>query len=84
LVVHEADIRDRDGAPSVLASIRNGFPWLRYIFADGGYADQKLAEASIPLGQWTLEIVKRSDAARGFVLLPRRWRRRANFHLAEP
>jgi len=25
------------------------------------------------LGRWTIEIVKRSDTARGFVLLPRRW-----------
>ena len=25
------------------------------------------------LGRWTLEIVKRSDVAKGFVLLPRRW-----------
>ena len=25
------------------------------------------------LAEWTVEIVKRSDAARGFVLLPRRW-----------
>lgn len=73
LVVHEADIQDRDGAPKVLASIRQAFPWLRHIFADGGYAGEKLTDALAPLGQWTLEIIKRSDAAKGFVLLPRRW-----------
>jgi transposase len=73
LVIHQADIQDRDGAPSVLASIKSAFPWLRHIFADGAYAGEKLAEALAPLGNWTLEIVKRSDAAKGFVLLPRRW-----------
>jgi len=73
LVIHQADIQDRDGAPSVLASIKSAFPWLRHIFADGGYAGEKLAEALAPLGDWTLEIVKRSDGAKGFVLLPRRW-----------
>ena len=38
LVVHAADIQDRDGAPDVLKSIRHACPWLRHIFADGGYA----------------------------------------------
>jgi transposase len=42
LVVREASIQDRDGAPCVLASIRSRYPWLRYIFADGGYAGDKL------------------------------------------
>ncbi len=72
-IVHPADIQDRDGAPSLLASIRSLCPWLRHIFADGGYAGDKLAEALKPLGTWTIEIVKRSDTAKGFVLLPRRW-----------
>jgi putative transposase len=73
LVIHQADIQDRDGAPSVLALIKSAFPWLRHIFADGAYAGEKLAQALAPLGDWTLEIVKRSDAAKGFGLLPRRW-----------
>jgi len=72
-VVHAADIQDRDGAPALLASIRMAFPWLRHVFADGGYAGPKLMDALAKLGTWTLEIVKRSDVAKGFVLLPRRW-----------
>ncbi len=38
LVVHGAGVQDRDGAPAVLASIRRSWPWLRHVFADGGYA----------------------------------------------
>lgn len=73
LVVHAADIQDRDGAPAVLASIRRSCPWLRHIFADGGYAGPKLRGALDRIGDWTVEIVKRSDIAKGFEVLPRRW-----------
>ena len=71
--VHGADIQDRDGAVGVLASIRYLFPWLRHVFADGGYAGEKLETTLAGMGQWTLAIVKRPDQARGFCLLPRRW-----------
>jgi transposase len=73
MIVHPADVQDRDGAPALLASVRARFPWLRHVFADGGYAGGKLTMALQSLGDWTVEIVKRSDAAKGFVLLPRRW-----------
>ena len=43
--VHPADIQDRDGAPDLLASIRSLYPWLRHIFADGGYGVDKLRDA---------------------------------------
>ena len=73
VLVHAADVQDRDGAPDVMKAIRFRFPWLRHIFADGAYAGPKLADALAGHGVWSLEIVKRSDAAKGFVLLPRRW-----------
>ena len=72
-VIHTADIQDRDGAPLVLAEIIDRFPWLRHVFADGGYAGDKLRQALRRIGKWTVEIVKRSDVAKGFVVLPRRW-----------
>ena len=72
-VVHPADVQDRDGALLVLATARHLYPWLRHVFADGAYSGPKLDTALDKIGRWTLEIVKRSDAARGFVLLPRRW-----------
>ena len=72
-IVHEASIQDRDGAPALLGLIRSAFPWLRHIFADGGYAGNKLRNALGAIGRWTIEIVKRSDATKGFKLLPRRW-----------
>lgn len=80
-IIHTADIQDRDGAPLLLAEIIHRFPWLRHLFADGGYAGDKLREALRRIGKWTVEIIKRSDVAKGlprtrsggFEVLPRRW-----------
>jgi transposase len=73
VVVHSADIQDRDGAPAVLASIRRLYPWLRHLFADTAYAGEKLRRALDAFGRWTIEIIKRSDTAAGFEVVPRRW-----------
>jgi putative transposase len=72
VVVHAADVQDRDGAKLVLAALAGRFPRLRLIWADGGYAGQLVTWALAAYG-WALEIVKRPDDARGFVALPRRW-----------
>ena len=60
MIVHPADVQDRDGAPALLASVRSLFPWLRHVFADGGYAGDKLKDALKNLGDWT----SRSSSAR--------------------
>ena len=72
MIVHPADVQGRDGAPGLLAGVRDAFLRLRHVFADGGYAGDKLKSALEDLGARTIEIVKRSDAAKSFVLLPRR------------
>ena len=71
--VHSADIQDRDGAVPLLTALMTPFPRMRHIFADGGYAGGKLRDAMTAIGKWTIQIVKRSEMAENFVLLPRRW-----------
>ena len=73
-IVHPADIQDRDGGILLLATLFGMYPFLKKLFADGGYQgpDFQKALAKI-LPHLTTEIVKRSDHAKGFVVLPRRW-----------
>jgi transposase len=72
VVVHPADVQDRDGACHLLRRTRRMFPFIERIFADGGYAGPKMALAARRTGTWRLQIVKRSDVA-GFEVLPKRW-----------
>ena len=71
VVVHPAEIQDRDGAFHLLRRTRRLFPFIERIFADGGYRGEKMARAVTRTGVWKLEIVKRSTA--GFEILPKRW-----------
>src|SRR5215208_7574458 len=72
VVVHPADVQDRDGAFHLLRRARRLFPFIERIFADGAYAGRKMAMTVWRTGAWNLQIVKRSDAA-GFEVLPKRW-----------
>jgi putative transposase len=71
-VIHPADVQDRDGAPLALAEIIRRHPSLRCIFADGGHAGNKLREALRKIRKRTVEIIKRSDHAKRFEVLPGR------------
>jgi putative transposase len=72
VVVHCAGIQDRDGAKLVFEKLHGISPRLRLIWADGGYAGHLVAWVAALAG-WVLEIVKRSDDAQGFEVLPHRW-----------
>jgi putative transposase len=72
VVVHAANVQDRDGAKLVLAKLVGQFSRLQIIWADAAYRGQ-LVEWTEAFGGWLLEIVKRSDDVKGFKLLPHRW-----------
>lgn len=73
VIVHSAGIQDRDGAALVLDKIRQRFNWLELVWADGGYNARQVTEAVAKQPSLCVEIVKRSDDMKGFVVLPRRW-----------
>lgn len=72
LVVHAANIQDRDGLALVCRRIRRRFPWLKLLFADAAYQGDQAACAAAQ-ERLRIEIVKRPRDAKGFHLLPRRW-----------
>lgn len=72
VVVLTANIQDRDGARTLLAKVKGKLPRLKKIWADGGYAGTLVDWVKSVCG-WVLEIVRRSDTAQGFELLPHRW-----------
>jgi putative transposase len=72
VVVHTANIQDRDGAKLVLEQVKGKFSRLELIWADAGYSGRLIDWVSSACG-WILEIVKRSDDVKSFQVLPHRW-----------
>jgi len=73
VVVHPADVQDRDGAQLVLDQrTRRLFPFIERIFADAGYQGPRVAQGAARTGAWIVEIVKRNELHK-FVVLPKRW-----------
>jgi transposase len=67
------NVQDRDGCLGVLTAVRRLFPFLERVIADGAYQGRKTARAVRRAARARLEIVKRCDAAKGFVVLQKRW-----------
>ena len=86
-IVHTANVKDpvgnseaallrdsRDGGVRLSPTLFGLYPFLRQVFADGGCRGPSFEQgAAQSLTQMQVDIVKRSDAAQGFVVLPRRW-----------
>jgi putative transposase len=72
VVVHTANIQDRDGAKLVLEQVKDAFPRLELIWADAAYSGKLIDWVNSVCG-WMLEIVKLRDDIKGFQVLPRRW-----------
>lgn len=73
-LVHAADIQDRDGGVVLMASLFGLFPFLMKLYADGGYQGEQFQSGlRKAVAQVQVEIVKRPECAKEFVVLPRRW-----------
>ena len=73
-IVHAADVQDRDGGALLMASLFGLYPFLMKLYADAGYQGPQFQSALRGvLARVEVEIVKRSDHAKGFVVLPKRW-----------
>ncbi len=68
-----ADVQDRDGCLPVLNEVRRLFPFLERVIGDGAFQGVETAAAVRRAAGAPLEIVKRSDTAKGFKLVPKRW-----------
>ncbi len=72
--MHSAGLQDRDGGALVVATLFGLFPFLARLYADGGYQGPEFKAAlKRRLARVELDIVKRSDQAKGFAVLPKRW-----------
>jgi transposase len=72
VVVTMAGIQDRDAAFRLLTALRSRFSTISLVWADGGYAG-RLIEWTKHMLSLTVQVVKRTDAVKGFKVLPRRW-----------
>ena len=66
---HPASVQDRDGGGALLSLSRRSFPFIERVFADSGYAGEKVAKAT----SIAVEIVRKKPDQVGFAVNPRRW-----------
>jgi putative transposase len=73
VIVLSASVQDRDGAQMLFSQVRQALTRLQKVWADAAYAGPQLGDWVKAKCHWILEIVKRTDDMKGFVVLPKRW-----------
>lgn len=73
-----ANVQDQDGGIPLVQRLVRLCPWVKTIVVDGGYKN-RFIDAIQAGGSRIVEVVKRPDFAKGFVLLPKRWRVEQSF-----
>jgi len=72
VLITAANIQDRDAGHRLIAALRQRFSTITLIWADSGYAGRLVVWARDVLNL-AVQVVKRTDDVKGFVLVPRRW-----------
>ena len=72
VVVSAASVQDRDGADPVLREARREYPTLKKVWVDGAYNGAVIDRLRSDTGL-DIEMIKRSDDVKGFVVVPKRW-----------
>ena len=74
VLVHPANVQDRDGGITLFTSLAERFPLLEKLFADGAHQGRRFRQALAKMRPClSIEIVTRYASAPGFVVLPKRW-----------
>src|SRR5713226_3243970 len=73
LWVHPADIQDYDAGKELLATILEYYPRMKKIWADAQFGKNGLPEWAQEAAGVELEIVKRAEGTKGFVVQAKRW-----------
>src|SRR3546814_17394289 len=69
ILVHPADVQDRDGAVPLLQQSHQRHPFVARAYADSAYNSDRVRDAP----SITIEIVRKFADPTGFVVHPRRW-----------
>jgi putative transposase len=72
VLVTPASVQDRDGAVPVLREVHREYPTVSKVWVDGAYTGEVIADLRIETSI-DIEMVKRTDDVKGFVVVPMRW-----------